>query len=126
MLKVDAGATNGSTTVANLEPPPISREVIEWLSRQRLKSHEHNLELLNGVGGQRRELMLQRQANAVRQMRLADRVGVALVRGSLDSDLADRLFNSEQRRLVALRGRSRGRARLADRPVEHPFLAWRK
>lgn len=77
-------------------PPSVSKEVLEWVSRERLAESRFNVGLQGSIENKRYNIMLQRQANALRQLRLANRLGMAaLSRETFDSDRADRLFESQ-------------------------------
>jgi hypothetical protein len=92
-------ASNGSS----ISPPPLTKEVIEWLSKERLKGSERSIELQNEVQTRRHDLMMQRQVGAARQMRLANRLSGLLARELVDNELDERRVESDLNRHDQLR-----------------------
>lgn len=90
-----SGLVSTSKDDDSIKPPPISKEVIEWLSHERLNKNQANIELHKEIESQRFELMLQRQVNAARQMRLASRMEASLMRDQTADDFSDQVFQSE-------------------------------
>lgn len=73
----------------------MSKEIIEWLSRERLQSGERSIELQNELQAKRHDMMMQRQINAARQMRLANRLSGLLTREMANSGLEEQRVELE-------------------------------
>lgn len=96
---INRGDSSGLVTTTKddpgLKPPPISKEVIEWLSKERMSRSQESMEAQNEIQSQRHSLMMQRQINAARQMRIAGRLSGLLTREILGNDLNDRRLESQ-------------------------------
>lgn len=90
-----SGLVSTSKDDINLKPPAISKDVIEWLSRERLSKNQMNMDLHQEIEQQRLELMLQRQISAARQLRLKNRLEGVIMRATIDGDTSERLLQSE-------------------------------
>ena len=90
-LIVTSLASNGSS----LSPPPLTKEVIEWLSHERIDNSERSLELQNALQSRRHDMMMQRQHGAAKQMRLANRLSSLLARQMADNGLNEQKIESD-------------------------------
>lgn len=123
-----SGIVSSSREPADVTAPPISKEVIEWMSRERISKGEANLNLHKEIESHRFDMMMQRQENAARQMRLANRLGGSMLRETLNNDLTERLFDSELRRQDDIRRQFKDRDKLRNRmdQLQYLFHSWRR
>lgn len=113
--RADSSGLTTTTLASNgtdLEPPPLSKEVIEWLSRERLLESDSSIELQRELQTKRVDMMMQRQVGAARQMRLANRLSGLLARQMANNELDEERIEVDLRRHDHLRRQMKPRQRL--------------
>lgn len=117
-LTVSRDVVFGNTTNdngKNINGSKINKEIIECLTRERMAKSGLNLDSQLEIESQRFDMMLQRQLNAARQIRMASRVSGSMMRETYDNEVTDRLAESELKRQDELRRQSKFREQLRDR-----------
>lgn len=76
-------------------PPPMSKDVIEWMARERLARKNSDLEWRRDLQAMRKDLMNNRETGANRHLRLATLRDASMMREFYNFDLNERLIDSE-------------------------------
>lgn len=113
LSKINRSNITAATT--NTTIPPINREILSCVSKERLAKSGLNMDLQKEIESHRFDSMLQRQRSAARQMRLANQISGNLMRENYDSELSDRLVESGFKRHDELRRQSKFREELRNR-----------
>lgn len=107
--------TAAAAAATNTTIPPINREILGCVTKERLAESGLNMDLQKEIESYRVDLMFQRQRSAARQMRLASQVSGNLMRENYNSELSDRLVESELKRQGETRRQSKFREELRNR-----------
>lgn len=105
--------TSGSRV--NISGSKINKELVECLTKERIAKSGLNLDSQMEFESQRFDMMLQRQQNAARQIRLANRVSESIMRENYDNEVTDRLAESELKRRGVFKRQSKFREQLQER-----------
>lgn len=89
------GIVTSSREIYDLTPPPLTKDIMEMLSKERIESNGRNIQLQNNIQAERQDVMHLRQLDASRHLRLANRMGSVLIRDQIGDDYVHRLFESE-------------------------------